>query len=253
MRASAAGLQPGSKVGRSAPGPSLRSGAARAGSCSVQQAKGGKVSARGAASLPLPALCNGQPREPTLSTPHQPGGRGRGGPQASDSSSPTPFSRVLQGAALWTRALRVGGGRGRSDSIGRTPVRRGRSPAAARLGSRKGRGDVAPAGRWQWPPPGWRRWGAAWPTRRLPARGLSGRARGNSGLGPDFQGLASLGTHTAPPARRERLFISRQARGWRGSLGLGVSDPVDRKPGARQELGRPGIDVRAARGPRAWG
>lgn len=68
-------------------------------------ARGGKVLARVAASLPLPAQSTRLPCEPVLVRHLGPEGGGRQGPRASDSSSPTPFSRALQVSGLWIWAL----------------------------------------------------------------------------------------------------------------------------------------------------
>lgn len=112
-RASATRLLPGSKVGGAAERLSLRS-PAPAPAPALERAGGRKRAGwlhrvlerreslrLGRRVLPRPPAC---PASRSSSAPGF-GGGGREGPRASDSSSPTPFSRALQVSGLCTWAL----------------------------------------------------------------------------------------------------------------------------------------------------
>lgn len=97
-------------------------------------ARGGKILARVAASFPLLAPSTRLPHAPVLVRHQGPKGGGREGPWASDSSSPTPFSRALQVSGLWIWALWEGA---RRQNLGHAALPRASSqpqlvPEAAR-------------------------------------------------------------------------------------------------------------------------
>lgn len=179
-------------------------------------ARGGKVLARVAASPPLPAPSTRLPSEPVLVRHLGPEGGGREGPRASDSSSPTPFSRALQVSGLWIWALWVGGGRG--DSIWETQPCRG--PAPSPCPSPK----LPEGGPWPHSQLSVAVGGAAAPPRRTTrlapprTRGQWSRPRKLSARPRLPAPRVTQPMHSAP-IPEGRLFISHQATGQRGQPG----------------------------------
>lgn len=135
------------------------------------------------------------------------GGRGRGGPAPlthhlqppsrarSKSQDFEPgHSREGRGGSTWGSAARPG--------AGPQPL-----PVWAAAGRRARDPQPAAAAR-----PRWRHRCARRPARLLPARGASGRVRGNSAR-PCSQRLASFSRCTAPPPPREGSLFSSRSRG----------------------------------------
>lgn len=187
-------------------------------------ARGGKLLGWVAASLPLPAPAPRLPREPVLLRRPGPGGGGREERRASDSSSPTPFSRALQVSGLSTWALWEGA---RRQHLGNPSSAQGQPSAPAYLRSWQKEG-CGPAVSSQLPGVAWRGPRAGQAARLLPERGASGRVRVNSARLRLPAPRVAQQMHSTPTAEK-RLFISRQAaRSW-GILGLVVSARVERK------------------------
>lgn len=178
------------------PAPALeRVAATRARSTSVL-AGGGKVLGR------YPRL----PSQPVLSSA-RPGGRGRGGP-APLTHHLQPPSRARSKSQDFepghSREGRGGSTWGSAAWPGADP-----QPLPVRAAAGKGARDPQPvAVAW----PRWWRPCARRPPRRLPARGTSGRVRGNSAR-PCSQRLASLSRCTAPPPPREGSLFCSRSRG----------------------------------------